>query len=160
MFNSRFGASGHSANSAMRGFAMLLLTACVSCQRYVALGAAPATVGTDVRVNLTADAAEISFPRIGSRVQQVEGRVVAVSDSNLAIDVTGVTRLNGLEDAWRGDTVVFERAEIRGVEEKRMSTSRTLLSVGGLVIGGIVAHAGLRGGAGTGAGQPPVGRGN
>jgi hypothetical protein len=46
------------------------------------------------------------------------------------------------------------------VEERRISTSRTLLSLGGLVIGGIVAHAGLRGGTSTGAGQPPSGGGN
>jgi hypothetical protein len=93
-------------------------------------------------------------------VQQVEGRVVGVSDSTLAIGVTAVTRVNGLEDGWGGDTVVFRRSEIQGVEEKRISTSRTLLSVGGVVVGGFLAHAGLRGGAGTGAGQPPTGGGN
>ncbi|MGH7652959.1 MAG: hypothetical protein ACREMS_14110 [Gemmatimonadaceae bacterium] len=144
----------------MKGFAFFLLATCVSCQRYVALDAAPVSVGTDVRVNLDADAAGISFSRIGSRVQQVEGRVVGMSDSSLAIGVTTVTRLNGLEDAWSGDTVVFQRSQIQGVEEKRISASRTLLSVGGLVVGGIVAHAGLRGGTSTVAGQPPGGGGN
>ncbi|HZE09220.1 MAG TPA: hypothetical protein VE110_10755 [Gemmatimonadaceae bacterium] len=144
----------------MKGFAMLLLVSGVACQRYVALEAAPASVGTDVRVKLDADAAATSFSRIGSRVQQVEGRVVGVSDSTLAIGVTAVTRVNGLEDGWGGDTVVFRRSEIQGVEEKRISTSRTLLSVGGVVVGGFLAHAGLRGGAGTGAGQPPTGGGN
>ncbi|MGH7604595.1 MAG: hypothetical protein ACRENK_11440 [Gemmatimonadaceae bacterium] len=144
----------------MKRFTILALLASVSCQRYVALQAAPVSAGSDVRVNLAADAGAISFSRIGSGVRQVEGRVVGTSDSTLMIGVAGVTRLNGLEEAWNGDTVIFQRSEIQGVEEKRISASRTLLSLGGLVAGGIVAHAGLRGGTSTVAGQPPTGGGN
>lgn len=130
-----------------------------ACQRYVPLELAPA-VGKDVRVSLNDGAATTSFASIGSRIRQAEGRVLTTTDSTLAIGVTGVKRINGLEDGWNGDTVVFRRSEIRGVEQRRISRSRTFLSLGALLIGGIVAHEGLKGGNKVVVGNPPPRGGN
>lgn len=144
----------------MQRIALAALVACLACQQYVALDVAPSIVGRDVRVSLGADAAAISFSRIGSGVRQVEGKVLEANDSTLAIGVTIVTRLNGLEDTWSGDSVVFHRSYILGIEQHQISTSRTLLSLGAFVVGGIVARAGLKGGERTGSGQPTPSGGN
>ena len=140
--------------------AITALMVCVGCQRYVALDVAPPRVGSEVRVSLNETAASTSFASIGSRVHQAEGRLLGVSDSTLAIGVTGVMRANGLEDGWSGDTVVFRRSQIAGVEQRQVSRSRTLLSVGAFVVGALVAHAGLKGGESTVVGGPKPGGGN
>ena len=144
----------------MKRMVFVALLACFACQRYVALDVAPSLVGSDVRVSLNSEAAGVSFSRIGSRVRQAEGRVLSASDSTLAIGVTGVTRLGGFQDSWGGDTVVFHRSEIVEVERREVSRSRTLLSVGAFVVGGILAHTRLTGGGGTVTGQPPPGGGH
>jgi hypothetical protein len=144
----------------MRRIVFVGLLTCFACQRYVALDVAPSLVGSDVRVNLNGDAAAVTFSHIGSRVRQAEGRVLAESDSTLSIGVTGVTRLGGFEDSWAGDTVVFQRSEITGVEKKEVSRSRTLLSVAAFVLGGILAHGQLAGGEGGAGGQTHGGGGN
>ena len=143
----------------IKAIGLVMLTTCVACQKYVALDVAPPAVGSDVRVSLNTDAASNSFERIGSRVRQAEGRLVGATDSTLAVGVTGVTRSNGLEDDWNGDTVVFRRMQIVAVEQRQLSRSRTLLSLGALIVGGIVAHAGLKAGDGPVAGQPTQGNG-
>jgi len=140
------------------GLAMLL--SCLACQRYVALDLVPPAVGSGVRVSLNADAASTSFERIGSRVRQAEGTLLGATDSTFAIRVTGITRANGVEEGWGGDTVVFRRSQVTGVEQRQVSKSRTLLSLGAFVVGGLVAHAGLRGGDGPVVGQPRPGGGN
>ena len=139
---------------------LLLLLPCLACQRYVPADLTPPARGSDLRISLSADAGSNSFERIGSRVSQAEGRLLGATDSTLALSVTDVTRTNGLEDAWSGDTVVFHRFQIVSVERRQISRSRTLLSLGALVVGGIVAHAGLRGGETHVVGQPPPGGGN
>ncbi|HYS70667.1 MAG TPA: hypothetical protein VEM14_10535 [Gemmatimonadaceae bacterium] len=139
--------------------ALVLLLPCLACQRYVPADLTPPARGSEVRVSLNADAASNSFERIGSRVSQAEGRLLGATDSTLALSVTGVTRANGLEDVWNGDTVVFHRFQIATVERRQVSRSRTLLSLGALVVGGIVAHAGLRGGDAPVIGHPTPGDG-
>ena len=113
-----------------------------------------------MRVSLDPVAGAVTFDHIGSRVRQAEGRILSANDSTLKIGVTDVTRVDGIEDKWRGDTVVFHRSEILGVERKQVSTSRTLLSLGAFIAGTIVAHAGPRGGGAAGNRQPPPGGGS
>jgi hypothetical protein len=146
--------------TAMKRIVLVGLLACIACQRYVESDVAPSIVGSDVRVSLNDEASRIAFSSIGSRVQQAEGRVVRADDSSLAIGVTGVTRLGGLQDAWGGDTVVFNRSEIVGVQKKQLSRTRTFLSVGAFVVGAILAHSQLAGGSKTVVGEPRPGGGN
>jgi hypothetical protein len=144
----------------VKTLAFAALVGSLGCQRYVALDVAPSIVGSDVRVNLAPDAGAIAFNGIGSRVSRAEGKVLRASDSTLTIGVTQVTRLNGVEDSWPGDTVDFPRSNITGIEQRRISTSRTLLSFGILVAAGIVAHSGLKGSGNVIVGGPPPGGGN
>lgn len=138
--------------------ALLLVSS--ACQRYVPLELTPRALGSDVRLNLSESAATTSFARIGSRIQQAEGRLLYASDSTLAIGVSAVTRTNGVEDAWSGDTVVFQRSQVIDVEQRKISRSRTLLSLGVLVAGGILAHQSLNHGDRVITGQPPPHGGN
>jgi hypothetical protein len=144
----------------MRKSAFVALIGCLGCQEYVTLGVAPSMLGSDVRVSVDPNASAVSFSAIGSHVKRAEGKVLRQTDSTLTIGVTEVTRLNGLEDAWQGDTVDFARSNIVGVEQRRVSTPRTLLSLGSLVAGGILAHSGLQGSRNVIVGQPPPGGGN
>jgi hypothetical protein len=144
----------------MRRIIFVAILACGACQRYVDSSVSPSIVGSDVRVSLNDEAAGVSFSHIGSRVQQAQGKVLRADDSSLAIGVTGVSRLGGLQDSWGGDTVVFRRSEIQGVQRRQLSKSRTLLSVGALIVGGIIAHSKLQGDQRIIVGQPPPGGGN
>ena len=144
--------------SVVFGTSVLLLG--VACQRYVPLELTPVPVGKDVRVSLSDNAATTSFAQIGSRISQAEGRVIFATDSTLAIGVSAVKRTNGIEDGWNGDTVVFQRAQVVGVEQRRISRSRTFLTLSVLVAGGIVAHARLQRGDRVVVGQPPPHGGN
>ena len=85
---------------------------------------------------------------------------MSAKGSTMKIGGDDVTRVDGLEDKLGGDTVVFHRSEILGVERKQVSTSSTLLSIGAFIAGTIVAHAGLRGGGKSGNGTPPTGGGS
>jgi hypothetical protein len=136
------------------------LLAFVACQRYVPIELAPKAVGKDVRLSLNESAAATSFARIGSRIQQAEGRLLAANDSTLAIGVSAVTRTNGIEDSWNGDTVVFHRSQVLDVEQRKISRSRTFLSLGVLVAAGILAHQSLNHGERVVVGQPPPHGGN
>ncbi|HJP86770.1 MAG TPA: hypothetical protein VJ852_12310 [Gemmatimonadaceae bacterium] len=132
----------------------------VSCQRYVPIELQPKAVGTNIRVSLNEGAASTSFAPIGSRIHQAEGKLLLATDSTLAIGVSAVMRTNGIEDAWNGDTVVFERSQVVDVEQRRISRSRTLLSLAALVAGGILAHQSLNHGDRVVVGQPPPQGGN
>jgi hypothetical protein len=144
----------------MKRIALILLAACCACQSYVPLDLAPSVAGGDVRLSLAPGSDAVAFPHIGARVRQAEGRLLSANDSTLVVGVRNVVRTNGLEDAWAGDTVVFRRSEIQSVDRKELSTSRTFLSVGAFVVGGFLAHAGLKGGGSTGSGNPTQGGGN
>jgi hypothetical protein len=144
----------------MKRIAIVALVACVGCQRYVESDVAPSIVGSDVRVSLNTEAAGTAFSSIGSRVYMAEGKVLRADDSSLAIGVTGVTRLGGLQDSWGGDTVVFHRSEIADIQKKQLSRSRTLVSIGAFVVGAVIAHSQLSGGNKTGVGVPRPGGGN
>ena len=137
-----------------------VLVACVACQRYVPLDMTPAPVGSSVRISLSDNAAATSFRQVGSGVSQAEGRVIFATDSTLAIGVSAVKRTNGIEDGWNGDTVVFRRAQVVGVEQRKISRSRTFLTLGAVVVGGIIAHQGLSHGDRVVVGQPPPHGGN
>ncbi|HJP59544.1 MAG TPA: hypothetical protein VJ865_06080 [Gemmatimonadaceae bacterium] len=119
-----------------------------------------APIGRDVRVSLNGDAAATSFQRIGSRISEVQGRLLFATDSTLAIGVSAVKRTNGVEDGWNGDTVVLERAQVVDMEQRRISRSRTFLTLAALVAGGILAHQGLSRGDHVIVGQPPPRGGN
>ena len=144
----------------MRKCIVAALLACVACQRYVPIELAPKVVGKDVRLSLNESGAAASFARIGSRIQQAEGRLLAANDSTLAIGVSAVTRTNGVEDAWNGDTVVFQRSQVVDVEQRKISRSRTLLSLGIVAVAGILAHQSLNHGDRVIVGGPPPHGGN
>ena len=152
--------AGFSRASRLAGKWALLVLPCMACQRYVPLSLTPPPVGRDVRVSLNDDAAATSFARVGARVSQAEGRLLFATDSTLAIGVSAVKRTNGIEDDWSGDTVVFRRAQVAGVEQRRISRSRTFLTLGALLAAGIVAHQRLQRGDQVVVGQPPPHGGN
>lgn len=128
------------------------LLGCGACQRYVELGSVPSALEGDVRLTLLDDRSGISYGAIGSSVRQVEGTVLSASDSAISLSVTDVTRANGFDESWPGETVTIPRQDVAAVEGKRLSFPRTLATIGAVVAGSFVARGAINGAEGSGSG--------
>jgi hypothetical protein len=67
---------------------------------------------------------------LGPGLERVEGQVVRATDSAYVLRVACVTNLQGVQTAWRGETVTVARAWVGNTYERRFSRSRTYLIAG------------------------------
>jgi hypothetical protein len=142
----------------VRRAAILSAMLCCGCQRYVDLVAAPSA--GDARLTLVERGSGVSYGAIGSAVRQVEGRIRSTSDSSIEIYVTAVTRQLGFEEPWTGELVSIPRQDVTRIEAKTVSVPRTLVTIGGLIAGGIAARGAINGGESTSSGVKKPGGGN
>ena len=137
-------------------FAMILLCAC-----YVTtpVPTAPAPMaGTRLHVQLT-DAGTTSLAQyLGPNVYFVDGRLLAETDTSMALAVSGVTMRTGEEQYWKGESVSLPHSAIATIAQKKVSWWRSALLAGGIaaVVGSIgVATGGNSGGRPGGNTQSP-----
>ena len=112
-----------------------------ACYRYSAIDAQSPALGTEVRVRLTDAGAVALGPLVGNRIELVDGRIAAVSDTALTLSVTGTTDRLGSEVPWKGESVVFPRATVAGLERRSIDRGKSYL-VGGIAAG-LVAAVGV-----------------
>lgn len=100
---------------------------------------------------------------IGPEVRSVEGTVASVADSQFVLRVRRVTGIDGSINAWAMEPATFDFSYVRGFNEKRFSSGRTVVLAGSMTVS-IVAFiatrslAGLFGGdRGGPTGDPPGG---
>jgi hypothetical protein len=67
---------------------------------------------------------------LGPGLERVDGQVVQATDSSYLLRVARVTNLQGVQTAWRGETVTVARAWVGSTYERRFSRSRTYLIAG------------------------------
>lgn len=103
------------------------------------------TVNNVGRVALTAD--------LGDDVSQVDGDVVALTDSALRVRVKQVEFLNGTASPYPGSEINIPRNAITSVSTKQYSQSKTTVAAVGLVAL-LIAAIGALGLAGIGGSSP------
>ncbi len=136
------------------------LVSCCACQVYTPIDAAPHAVGADVRVTLTDAGMRALSQPLGVGAAQVQGRLSDATDSTLTMDVTELTRLNGVDENWNGERLTIARGDIATVERRQLSVVRSVL-LAGAVAGSAFLVAKSAGGAsqsGRVGGGPPAGQ--
>ena len=112
-----------------------------ACYRYNTIDSQAPALGTEVRVRLTDAGAVALGPLVGNRIELVDGRIAAVSDTALTLAVTSTTDRLGSEVPWKGESVVFPRATVAGLERRSLDRGKSYL-VGGIAAG-LVAAVGV-----------------
>lgn len=134
-----------------------LLTA--ACHTYTPVAGQSVAPGGTVRVRLTDTGAVAVAPSVGPYARAIEGRVGSVTDSTVVLAVTGLTRANGQDETWRGESVAVPRSGVADMAVPKLSRPRSWLLAGGLMAGAAALGAVL-GGAGQNVGRGGSGGGN
>lgn len=134
---------------------------CLVCACYESIPVELGTVhpGTKLRISLT-DAGSDSLARyLGPGVQSVDGKLIQTTDSGVSLSVSQIAMRSGLDQFWKGETVVIPKYTLATVQQRRIAKTRSILLGGVLVaalaslrLSGVVG--GNSGGGGTGVGGP------
>jgi len=114
---------------------LLLLCGCYSYKNTVVSDAA---IMAPVRVELTEAGAQEITSQVGPRGSVLEGVLTSKSESSLIFGVTGLTRLNGVEETWHGERVTVPRSSVSRIQLRKFSAFNTGLFIAGLVAGGLL----------------------
>ena len=110
--------------------AALLMTA---CHTYTPVTTQGVTPGARLQARLTDRGAADLAQYVGPYARIVEGRVTQATDSVLVMSVTELTRANGVEETWRGESVTLNRNSIADLSVPKVSRTRSILLAGGIV---------------------------
>jgi hypothetical protein len=99
-----------------------------------------------LRVELTMTGTDSLARVLGPGVKTVDGRLIQATPESIELGVTQVTMYSGLEQYWKGESVVIPKQYVQGLDTRTFSLGKT-----GLLAGVILAML-LALGAGTGFG--------
>ena len=143
----------------MRFFSMIALAVVSSgCYQYVPLTPQAAPVGSQVRIELSDRGVVSVQPSLGNSVTAVEGTVRGAAADSLTIALADVERRGSGTQTWAGETIVLKPEDIRAVNERRLSHTRTTVvatSAITLAAAGIIAIAKASGDASGESGNKP-----
>jgi hypothetical protein len=134
---------------------------CAGCYSYTAMSTPSPDAGAEVRVDLT-DAGSVRLAStIGQRVESIDGRCIAVSDTSLLLAVTATISRGGDIAHWNNERVDIPKSATSRIQGKRLDAKRSYLAsaltvAGVFVVGrvfGIGSGGGLLGGSGSGSGK-------
>ncbi len=129
----------------------------LGCYNYLPLTNPSPQPGTYLSAALT-DSGSVELARyLGPGVAIVRGRLLASDSKELALAVVSVRVRSGEEISWKGESVTLPRGLVAFLEERRLSTGRSVLLAGGSVLSLVVAAKafGFGGfGAPSGGGKP------
>lgn len=108
------------------------------CYTYRNTAVGDAAIMTPVRVELTEEGSQEITKQVGPRGSILEGVLRAKSESVLTFGVTALTRMNGVEETWRGEHVTVPRSLVSRVQVRKFSKLNTGLFIAGLVTGGLL----------------------
>jgi hypothetical protein len=130
--------------------AVLLAAHLAGCYRYVPVTSTDVPVGTQVSVGIN-DSGRVALQEpVGPGVRRLDGAVLAKTDTTLVLGVNGVEYFDlPTRVRWDGERVLLSRSFINEVRERRLSKSRTWLTIAGVVVGGILVSTLAISGFGT-----------
>lgn len=116
---------------ARRYAAACLLPWMTACYTYVPVRDSSPTPGSEVALGVSDRGRVALGPLVGPGAQRLTGRVVAVTDSTYELAVTSIVYVNSPEAArWNGEGVRVPRDVVAGLQERRLSRSRTWMTIG------------------------------
>lgn len=121
----------------IRRFACLLVVGTASCYRYAPIQGAVGDEGKPVRVRLTDQGSINLAPLIGPTIVTVDGTIVSVRDTIVALSLTNAIARSGVETPWRGERVDVPRSAISDVQLRELDRRRSWLAA----LGGVAATA-------------------
>ena len=108
-----------------------------ACFSYRAVPVTSIGTGTEVRITLT-DAGTTSLtPAIGTYVSSLEGTIRSADPQAFTVALASVTRRGAGESRWNGELVTLGPSDIRDMELKHLSRSRSWTAASLFVAGGV-----------------------
>ncbi|MEO6525117.1 MAG: hypothetical protein ABIP93_00690 [Gemmatimonadaceae bacterium] len=123
------------------------------CYNYLPVPSEMAQAGAAVRVNLTDAGSIVMTSLVGPRVTSLDGYIDRAGSDSVVLRVRRVTNMRGEENAWAGERLAVPATTIASVQQRRLSTTRTVLAA--MIGAGILTAAVVAAGTG-GGGEPPV----
>jgi hypothetical protein len=113
---------------------------CVFCGCYESVPIQLNTVqpGTKIRVTLTDAGADSLARYIGPGVDQVDGKLISMTDDKLALGVTSIAMKSGQDQYWKGETVAIPRSALATVQQRKVNKPKSLL-LGGVLIAALAS---------------------
>ncbi len=136
-----------------RAVAALLLctTVLAGCFAYAPLGQATPARAASLRVTLDT-ATDVRLTHLTANdARDVYGELVRMDDSTLVLSATRVVSASGFEQSGEDATVTLPRANVAGVEVKKLSPARSALFAAGLLALAVTARLALSAAGGHGS---------
>ena len=105
---------------------------CTACFAYTPVQTMPQP-GAQVALEVTDEGRVALSEKIGPGVVRLEGTLAGVDGEALLVDASAVRQVRGYISDLGGVRVTLPRQFVTRVDERRLSRSRTLLVVGGVV---------------------------
>ncbi|HXM38738.1 MAG TPA: hypothetical protein VN908_08810 [Gemmatimonadales bacterium] len=136
---------------------MLLLG--TGCYYYEPVAVPAPRPGAYLSLALTDSGTTHFWPYLGPDVGAVRGRLIDSDDRRFTLSVLSVGLRHGQELYWKGETVQLPREYVAFLQERRLSTGRTLLTAGASITAFVallsaVTHSGIGSGRPGGGGPP------
>ncbi len=126
--NPRRVARAQQARSAVA--AALLLPTATGCYSYLPVWNREPASGSEISLTLTDHGRVALSDRLGPGARTIRGRLSEVVDSAYTIKVSGVTYIDSRTAKWTNESVYVSKNDVGGIEERRLSKSRTWLAAG------------------------------
>lgn len=97
-------------------------------------GASP-DEGTEVRIDLTDEGAVRLTPLVGPRIEVIDGRALAATDTSMVVSVSEAVTRTGHAIPWNGERLEVPRAAIGRLHARQLDRGRTWLASGASVAG-------------------------
>jgi hypothetical protein len=141
---------------------LLLLPTATGCYTTVPVWEGTPAPQSEITVGLSDRGRTVMAAQLGPGVRHVTGRLVSVTDSAFVVRVTSVDYIStSSAGTWSGEEVAVPRDLVSGVEERRLSPSRSWLTAGIVVAAlALTATIAINGfGGSPGSNQPSGGPG-
>lgn len=126
----------------MRGALLLgMLSSVVGCYSYRPITTTPQP-GADVSLVLTDRGRVALGERVGPEIDQLRGRVVRASETEVTLSMSESVTLRGTSQNWAGEPMPVQRELYGSARQKSLSRGRTALAAG--VAGAAVLYLILR----------------
>jgi len=127
-----------------------------ACYTYLPLKTPDPRPGTRVLAEITDSGSARLGEYLGRGADAVEGSVVTVSDTAIALAVSSVRARDGQQAFWKGESISLRRSFIGRLRERRLAKGGTLLVSGAIAAGALLAVNAFSGGIfGSEKGGPP-----
>ena len=132
---------------------VIAVCAVAACYRYVPVATPQPQTGTHIAAVLTDSGTAELAQYLGPNVASIGGRLVSSSPEELQISVNTVATRSGAENFWKGEMVRVPRRLVSGIQERKLSGSRSgLVATIGLAAGVSLLRAFGAFSAGSGSG--------